>query len=593
MTPFDAERQVDPLGHFWNEVVAGRPATPDDLDPALAATVRRVQVHGAAPAPDSAFAARLWEDLMNQSRSANATIVHPGPVPLPSLNGRAPSAGRRPFAVRRLNPRRWWPMLELAAAALLLIALGSGLVALNGGLPDRFNSSGGQDATPTAERSAPLAVGNVVAVPPAGEGPAAIEVVLRRDTLAPGAIYEIPPVAHNTFLESGSVRVQTAADADGWDRMGPGDSLSSTDTSTVFHNDGSVPAVLLHAMIGPRGRGQEFPADVRIQDLGRGLADLLPAGPALFAVESVLFEPGEGENVDTGRDGLALIAVEAGTLALSGQAGRTEITQPSVAASAAAASVTATLRDVPSSVLLGAGDSALLQGGAVFTLVNRGDDALRLLVVTVEPNAAAVDEAGESIAAAVYGTAPPMTDEPMATPTADADVVAPEACDVAPRSAESIRALADLGSATPISIANEMVDTVYEDDLPAGAPMDAAALAIMTEIESEFAACWNAGDYPRLLALLTDDSTRELLADSGAEVDAMVSGAPRPLPTNERLGVFPLRGARLLADGRIGAIVEWAEGDDLRRVSESNFHIYVLIDGRWLLDEEISFRPYP
>ena len=94
MTPFDAERQVDPLGDFWNEVVAGRPATPDDLDPDLAATVRRLQADGTAPAPDPAFAARLCGNLMSQSFSARPTLLSPDSVPPAPPNGRPTSPAR-------------------------------------------------------------------------------------------------------------------------------------------------------------------------------------------------------------------------------------------------------------------------------------------------------------------------------------------------------------------------------------------------------------------------------------------------------------------------------------------------------------------
>ncbi len=92
---------------------------------------------------------------------------------------------------------------------------------------------------------------------------------------------------------------------------------------------------------------------------------------------------------------------------------------------------------------------------------------------------------------------------------------------------------------------------------------------------------------------MSDAAAREALANARNELSAMLSGAPTPPLEEERIGLFPLRGARVLPDGRLGAIVEWAGFDDLRRVSESNFHIFALVDGRWLLDEEISFIPHP
>src|SRR5262245_62751515 len=101
MTP-DAERHVDPLGRYWNEVVAGEPAAPSDLDMELAATVRRLQSLGSSPTPDPAFAAQLWEDLMGTARLH--ALAGLSPFPSPGAVPRSPADTTEP----RSLPRRWF-----------------------------------------------------------------------------------------------------------------------------------------------------------------------------------------------------------------------------------------------------------------------------------------------------------------------------------------------------------------------------------------------------------------------------------------------------------------------------------------------------
>lgn len=66
--------------------------------------------------------------------------------------------------------------------------------------------------------------------------------------------------------------------------------------------------------------------------------------------------------------------------------------------------------------------------------------------------------------------------------------------------------------------------------------------------------------------------------------------------SRSRGALIEVRGVRLLDDGRVGAIVAWGEVSGSResetvddyRLTETNFHIFVEEDGRWLLDAEIS-----
>lgn len=592
ITP-DDERQVQPLGRYWNEVAAGGPARPADLDPPLAETVRRLQAIGAAPTPDPAFVAALWEDLMHQAHAA--PLPHPRLIPAPtgSPSGPASAANRRSSPIRLLAPGHWWPRLEFVAVALLAVALAGGLAAMNGGLPDRFGAFVGQDDDAEEEGPFPLLQG-VAEVPPAGQPP--IEVVLRRVTIESGATWETPSGFMAITLESGTLIQSTGVPEGNKHRMRVGEGFSTDGEAAVFANDRPEPAVLFQVMVGSAVRNPDLPSGVTADELGGGTADTLPAGPALVTVERFSLPPKGGETIDTGREGLALVVVEGGTLALGGRAGRVELARTSDNGSGAVTAV-ADPRRLPSTVPLAAGESALLQGGAFLHFGNESDERVRALVLTVNPGAAQaqiITEESESIAGAVYGTPPPVAMEgsasgPAATPSADAEVVAPEECDVAPRSASSLDALLATGPASTPS-ADEGSSFRYEDELPEGTPLDAATLAAITEVEREFAACINAGAWPSSLALFTDDTVRDLLGDE-ENADLFPSASPEPLLPDERIGLFPLRGARTLPDGRVAAIVDWGQvgfENDPRQVTESNFHIYERVDGRWLIAEEIS-----
>ena len=123
----DDARFQEELRRFWDEIARGGPATPGDLDPEFAATIRRLHAMRDVPPPNPAYAKRLRESLMD------ATSV---PVPFdlsqnPIANGlTAPRIGWTLPSVRPA-PRTHRGRLvgSLATAALLLVTLVASLVA--------------------------------------------------------------------------------------------------------------------------------------------------------------------------------------------------------------------------------------------------------------------------------------------------------------------------------------------------------------------------------------------------------------------------------------------------------------------------------
>jgi hypothetical protein len=178
-----------------------------------------------------------------------------------------------------------------------------------------------------------------------------------------------------------------------------------------------------------------------------------------------------------------------------------------------------------------------------------------------------------------------------ATPGPLPTIPAADECQVSPRTIESV--LTARTSGTPVP----EVDVGSEEQLPKGAPADAATIAAVTAVEREFAACYNAAQWLRALALFTDNAIRTFADDFASDQELTEFLATPGTPDADALGeiqivLVAVRDVRVLPDGRVGAVVEW--GRSVRSgVDEVNFHIYTQKDGRWLLDEETSgFSPW-
>src|SRR4051812_13291162 len=113
-------RLHDDLGRFWDVLARGKPATPSDLDPQVASTIRQLQALGNEK-PDPAYARRLREGLL-----------HAQTVPLPAngLRPVSPNGHAVPRPTRLYLPsfpnsreRRRWATAQIATAILILITL--------------------------------------------------------------------------------------------------------------------------------------------------------------------------------------------------------------------------------------------------------------------------------------------------------------------------------------------------------------------------------------------------------------------------------------------------------------------------------------
>ena len=132
------ERHLDALNRYWNAVARGEAPPPSDLDPEITGALDWALARDDAPGPDPAFVARLEEKMLH---SLSATEVLPSDRPF-GLNGTRSSPRGRLFRTTLPVEREYrpWHVAQFATAALLLLALGLGAVALGRGWwsgPDR------------------------------------------------------------------------------------------------------------------------------------------------------------------------------------------------------------------------------------------------------------------------------------------------------------------------------------------------------------------------------------------------------------------------------------------------------------------------
>lgn len=124
----DNPRALHALRRFWEEISQGRPATPADLDPELAALVERLHTTPDVPPPNAMYARHLREHLMH-----TAAVPLAPPIGVPA-NGRAlspPTRGLLPPLILPQRPRRAWPVAQVAIIVLLIAAMAAMLYAIS------------------------------------------------------------------------------------------------------------------------------------------------------------------------------------------------------------------------------------------------------------------------------------------------------------------------------------------------------------------------------------------------------------------------------------------------------------------------------
>ena len=188
------------------------------------------------------------------------------------------------------------------------------------------------------------------------------------------------------------------------------------------------------------------------------------------------------------------------------------------------------------------------------------------------------------------------------TPGALPATPGPEECAVEARSADFFvgvvqEALAAARAGTPVAQA-------AAPDLEGADEADEETTAAVTAVAREAIACANAGDFARGAALYTEGYVGALVAapivagleeagrlgeEDAAAVDEAVAAqltegvnaAPAPLPEAARSALVEVREARVLADGRVVALVVGERPGDGETATAI---VFVEEDGRYLID---------
>ena len=260
------------LRRYWEGLDRGVDEVPDDLDPALAATVRRLRALHAGSAPAGARD-RVWRRLREAAAPPEVDVPR---VDMPATNGRLPHQDYGlPTARPTAAPRpRWSPAGAFTAVLLLVVfgLLGLGLRAFWPNTGDR-SATAGATATPPPPTPTPWAT-----AAPAGTDETLVRVGVPSEALPEGAAGSalvagtVPPGARTTWTApqnvrlfvvlsgaitvraEGPLRLQRAGLVGSWEDfaagaavdLGPGDAvLLLRPASVAVDNPGPAPAEVL------------------------------------------------------------------------------------------------------------------------------------------------------------------------------------------------------------------------------------------------------------------------------------------------------------------------------------------------------------
>ena len=177
-----------------------------------------------------------------------------------------------------------------------------------------------------------------------------------------------------------------------------------------------------------------------------------------------------------------------------------------------------------------------------------------------------------------------------ATPAAG-EVLDPELCRVEPRPLAYFEQFLATPGASPAAPPAGSPAAATAPAAPGeGEPADAATVAAVTETAREVLACLNARDQRRAAALFTDAYFERLFARSGRlppEELGAFAATPVPAPPSAWTRFIAVREARVLADGRVGAVVVTDNPAAPPPGPEAAYLVFAEEDGRWLIDEPI------
>ncbi len=171
--------------------------------------------------------------------------------------------------------------------------------------------------------------------------------------------------------------------------------------------------------------------------------------------------------------------------------------------------------------------------------------------------------------------------------------LSPELCQVEPRAEEEIIAAFGLDAA---SVDEAPVFERVGISIPLGTLAPGEIIQGVTETTREFFACNNAGDVPRITALLSDAGMfrfygfgpRREAADQQLRVWA--GGATTPREENAYIRLLAVTDVSILPDGRVAAFVINNEPLLPPRGPETLLFVFVQgDDGGWLVDDYYDF----
>ncbi len=173
-----------------------------------------------------------------------------------------------------------------------------------------------------------------------------------------------------------------------------------------------------------------------------------------------------------------------------------------------------------------------------------------------------------------------------ATPVPGLIVPDPAECTIAPRSVEDLGVLL----ATPATGTNAAA-TATPVTIPLGQAADAAIVAEITRTTRETFACFSAGDFLRVLGLITDDALRQLQADElvTAEMLPFLEVTPVAVSAEHRAGYLAITDVSLLPDGRVGAFVVEVDPTLPPEGAETDYFVFERVGERWLIDEIVEW----
>jgi hypothetical protein len=172
-----------------------------------------------------------------------------------------------------------------------------------------------------------------------------------------------------------------------------------------------------------------------------------------------------------------------------------------------------------------------------------------------------------------------------ATPVPGLVVPDPAECTVAPRSVDDLAALL----ATPAAGAGRPAAPTPVT-IPPGQPADAATVEGITRTTRETFACFSAGDFLRVFALVTDDAIRQLQVQGilTAEVVPFFAATPVAVPPEHRAGYLAITDVSLLPDRRVGAFVVEVDPTLPPEGAETDYLVFEQVGDRWLIDEIVE-----